>query len=78
MTAIRANMVGPELLDYYHQRFDRGLPLGESGFLFRQGSDVVGSVSQADKVSPIGQRYRILELALPAHVGHPMRSNLAC
>src|SRR5258705_1427055 len=50
-----------------HQRFDRRLPFRQVGFRFRQLHDVVGSVPKRDELSPVWQRYRILELALPTH-----------
>jgi len=51
-----------------HQDLDRGLPFRQVGFLFRQASDVVGGVTKRDELAPIGQRYRVLEFALPALV----------
>jgi hypothetical protein len=53
---------------YQHQHLDRRLPFRQVGFLFRQTGDVVGGVTKRDELAPIGQRYRVLEFALPALV----------
>jgi hypothetical protein len=47
-----------------HQRFDRGLPFRQLGFLLRKCGDVIGSVSQRDELA-IGQYDRLVKLAPP-------------
>lgn len=59
---------------YQHQDRDRRLPFRQVGLLFRQGGDVVGSVAQCDELLAVGQRYWILELALPAGLARQWRS----
>lgn len=42
----------------------------------RSVPDVVGGTTQRDELSPAGQRYRILEFALPAVVNHQAPASL--
>ena len=46
-------------------------PIRQVGLLFRQAGDVVGGVSRGDQLLAVGQRCRVLELALPALFGSP-------
>ena len=55
---------------HWHQNLDAVLPFRQIEFLFRQAGDVVGCVTKRDERLAAGQRYRILEFALPACTSH--------